>query len=212
MPNYTEKLLLEQPLQTEHYNVDVQNENMRKIDVFAKEMGIEAESLKKYIDDNSGKEPAGYIQDPGTKVAGNLYRDKITKGLFYCKTNTSINYNSADYFEDYSNYANGNKLQNLCTVVHNIDASYKKWSDGTLECWGKVVLTAGGGTANINFPLQFKVGTIPTVICQGAQIDGNHGYIQIVNKNSTNTKFTARDTSTTPGSVGINWYAVGTWK
>ncbi|MGL4569307.1 MAG: hypothetical protein ACRCU6_12375, partial [Fusobacteriaceae bacterium] len=113
MPNYTEKLNLEKPLQTEFYNVDVQNQNMEKIDKFAKEMGVETADLKRYIDDNSGKTPLGFIQDTGTKTAGNLYRDKITNGLFYCKANTSINYNSADYFEDYSNYANGDKLKNL---------------------------------------------------------------------------------------------------
>lgn len=49
MPDYTEKLNLEKPLQNEYYNVDKNNENMDKIDKFAKE-------LKSDIDTHSGNE------------------------------------------------------------------------------------------------------------------------------------------------------------
>lgn len=107
MATNTTKLGLRKPGENDFYNQQTeQADNWEKVDKFA-------DDIQNLVDNNSGKKITGYIQDSVEKILGNYYLDKLATGLFKCIKSGNINYNSSEYFEDYSNYANGNKLQNL---------------------------------------------------------------------------------------------------
>ena len=54
-----------------------------------------------------------YLNDEGTKTAGKLYYDRLKSGVFRCLSQTTSTTNSTTYFEDISNKANSDRLDNL---------------------------------------------------------------------------------------------------
>lgn len=68
MPNYTDNLRLEKPLQTENYNIDVFNANADKIDIAIQEVkgkvdGLELTAKRVSIADSSNKFEATNVED-----------------------------------------------------------------------------------------------------------------------------------------------------
>ena len=68
MPNYTDNLRLEKPLQSENYNIDVFNANADKIDIAIQEVkgkvdGLELTAKRVNIADSSNKFEATNVED-----------------------------------------------------------------------------------------------------------------------------------------------------
>ena len=68
MPNYTDNLKLEKPLQSENYNIDVFNSNADKIDTAIQEVkgkvdGLELKAEKVTLSDPSNKFEATNVED-----------------------------------------------------------------------------------------------------------------------------------------------------
>ena len=68
MPNYTDNLRLEKPLQSENYNIDIFNANADKIDTAIQEVkgkvdGLELTAKRVSIADSSNKFEATNVED-----------------------------------------------------------------------------------------------------------------------------------------------------
>jgi hypothetical protein len=68
MPNYTDNLRLEKPLQSENYNIDIFNANADKIDIAIQEVkgkvdGLELTAERVSIADSSNKFEATNVED-----------------------------------------------------------------------------------------------------------------------------------------------------
>ena len=68
MPNYTDNLRLEKPLQSENYNIDIFNANADKIDIAIQEVkgkvdGLELTAKRVSIADSSNKFEATNVED-----------------------------------------------------------------------------------------------------------------------------------------------------
>lgn len=68
MPNYTDNLRLEKPLQSENYNIDIFNANADKIDTAIQEVkgkvdGLELTAQRVSIADSSNKFEATNVED-----------------------------------------------------------------------------------------------------------------------------------------------------
>ena len=100
------------------------------------------------------------------------------------------------------------------------DWSYRKWSDGTAECWKKVSLTSGSFTATGNvyyrtasgysFPSNFFNGIPDTVLVNTDM--GNVGAGSATNVTKTSFAMTIVSAVSTSRAITIGVYAVGTWK
>lgn len=111
----------------------------------------------------------------------------------------------------------------------NENGTWRKWADGTLECWGvkdlgsvSITQSEGGfyrsdGSTYCNFPVAFY--SLPTFCeVQIYQVDSNH-YIWLLPQsyNSLSTTqtwyfFLGRGDSATINNVKVSYHAIGRWK
>lgn len=77
---------------------------------------VDAKGICDLLENNSGSnfDPnLLFLNDPGTKTQGKIYFDKNKKGMFKCIKQTTGTVNSTEFFEDISNNANSDRLNNL---------------------------------------------------------------------------------------------------
>lgn len=103
--------------------------------------------------------------------------------------------------------------------------NYRKWANGTLECWGRFYITsmninrtagqlkyAAVSITDANYPVAFS--TYPTVSITGQVTNGN-GWVVGNNSNYSETTvgglFAYAPTSQTGVGVTVNIYAIGRW-
>lgn len=69
-------------------------------------------------------------------------------------------------------------LKNLVEIGSNSNGTYRKWADGTLECWAsekRAAITPSYST--FNFPYQFKYSGRTSVVCSATDVgDGAYSY------------------------------------
>lgn len=113
--------------------------------------------------------------------------------------------------------------------------TYRKWSDGTAECWSKQTLSCGlkSGSVTVNFPFPF---TEPPVVTMSAESMPIHTFVGTIRCNSTGPNGGMYDStvvydryegliglfqlsseenatvSSVSGDVTFNVYCIGKWK
>lgn len=70
------------------------------------------------------------------------------------------------------------KLNNLVEIGSNSNGTYRKWADGTLECWAsekRALITPLYST--FDFPYQFKYSNRASVVCLATDVgNGTYSY------------------------------------
>lgn len=111
------------------------------------------------------------------------------------------------------------------TGAHNT-WNYRKWSDGTLECWARFYIdsmnisTTSGqlkygnvSISNRTYPVAFVI--YPTVTVSG-NVSGGNGWVVMNNTDYSETRLGTMvaysSASRTGVGVTVNVYAIGRWK
>lgn len=118
-----------------------------------------------YLDIPSGAENKQYIQDEGTKIAGNGYWDKSTNPstLYYCLKNTTATALTSDFLNA-TNVKLRNILETLCDYTTYYGWRVWKYYDGTLILAFPVNFGAGEtGERTLTFPMPFIELPMPSV-------------------------------------------------
>lgn len=151
-----------------------------------------------------------YLNDEGTKREGYYYLDRNKSGLYRCIAETTTTVNSTTYFVDDSHEAISDKLENLQTsyileVGSNENGNYRKWTDGTLECWAMEKSTNISGII-YNFPYPFVYSSRKSVCCLATDVGSTSTPKGIAAISSTQYTLWGKDSSV------AHIYAIGRWK
>jgi len=113
-----------------------------------------------------------------------------------------------------SGYKSISSVVALGTVVTVVDSgtNYKRYSDGTQECWGRVRNNSADGVA-VTYPKAFSARpfTIAGIDFAGANADGRYS---VITGNATATGFTAKvafNNTATANGVDVTYFARGNW-
>jgi len=99
--------------------------------------------------------------------------------------------------------------------------TYRKWSDGTAECWGKATgitptwnsYTGGFYYGNTTQALPFAFTSTSCVVnANVAYVGGNVGWVANANLSNTSTVNLTLVRNGNSGTAEINIYVVGKWK
>ena len=129
----------------EAYNNEIKklDEDVKKVVTkYLKENTDKFESVNNGIDAKfkgvaGGKVNLNFIQDPGEKIEGEYYLDKISGKLHRCIKRTSSTVNSAEHFKDYSLEAIISNLESLTETGSNANGSwFKDKRTGLIIQWG----------------------------------------------------------------------------
>ena len=113
-------------------------------------------------------------------------------------------------------------IRNTPSIVeHGTTATftYRKWSDGTSECWGNIgIANTSNGAYSGNFPsgLFIDYPTVSVTNWYGKQSDTNRGARNCIvtdgsNSTQLNVYFRKADGTNYTGYFGISIHAIGRW-
>lgn len=109
------------------------------------------------------------------------------------------------------------KLSNLPSIVEQGTSgiwTYRKWSDGTAECWGAYSKTVSARSVDVNnyiqFPFSFMVA--PTVVSSLVAGGADHYKGHVESITTAQVRLILINNYTSQFVMGMSLYAIGKWK